>query len=76
MYIPDIADNLEIMTDDRVKDFVIINFAEYSKSTRGILCSKLSEETNLLNRFIFFVIKPDGVEKMLRWRNQVLLIMA
>ena len=53
MYIPDIADNLEIMTDDGVKDFVIINFAEYSKSTRGILCSKHSEETNLLNRFIF-----------------------
>ena len=37
-------DYLKILTGDEVKNFVIINFAEYFKSTREKLYSKLSEE--------------------------------
>ena len=29
MYVPKIGDYLKIMTDDEVKDFVVINFGEY-----------------------------------------------
>ena len=34
MYIPKIADYLKILTDDEGKDFIAINFTEYSKSTK------------------------------------------
>ena len=33
-YIPKIYDYLKILTDEKVKDFVAINFSEYCKSTR------------------------------------------
>ena len=39
LYIPKIDDYLEILTDDEVKDFVAINFNEYSKSIREKLYS-------------------------------------
>ena len=39
LYIPKIDDCLEILTDDEVKDFVAINFSEYSKSIREKLYS-------------------------------------
>ena len=32
MYIPKIDDYVEILTDEEVKDFVVINFSEYFKS--------------------------------------------
>ena len=32
LYIPKIGDYLEILTDEEVEDFVVINFIEYFKS--------------------------------------------
>ena len=34
LHIPKIDDYLEILTDEEVKDFVVINFSEYFKSIR------------------------------------------
>ena len=42
-YIPKIGDYLKILTDDKLKDFVVINFDEYFKFARENLYSKLSE---------------------------------
>ena len=68
--IPKIDDNLKILTDDEVKDFVAINFSEYVKSTIEKLYSKLSEEQNLrkvAQSFYIFLTTPNEVEKkMLR----------
>ena len=47
LYIPKIGDNLKILTDDEVKEILVINFDEYFKSSREKLYSKLSEEQNL-----------------------------
>ena len=44
LYIAKIDDYLKILTEEKVKDIVAINFSECFKSTREILCSKLSEE--------------------------------
>ena len=46
-YISKIEDNLNILIDDEVKDFVVINFDEYFKSMTEKLYSKLREEQNL-----------------------------
>ena len=43
LHIPKIGDYLKILTDDEVKDFVVINFVEYSKSMKEILYSNLYE---------------------------------
>ena len=45
--IPKIDDYLKIFADEEVKDFVLINFREYFKSTKEKLYSKLNEEQNL-----------------------------
>ena len=34
LYIPKVNDYLKILTDDEMKDFVVINFSENFKSTR------------------------------------------
>ena len=34
LYIPKVNDYLKILTDDEMKDFVVINFSESFKSTR------------------------------------------
>ena len=34
LHIPKIDDYLKILTDDEVKDFVVINFDEYFKSAK------------------------------------------
>ena len=44
LYIPKIDDYLKILTDDEVKDFVVINFGEYFKSMKEDLYPKLYEE--------------------------------
>ena len=49
LYIPKIDDYLKILTDEEVKDFVIITFNEYFKSTREKLISKLNEEQNQIS---------------------------
>ena len=43
LHIPKIGDYLKILTDDEVKDFVVINFVEYSKSMKEKLYSNLYE---------------------------------
>ena len=56
LYIPKTDDDLNILTDDELKDFAAINFSEYFKSTREKLFPKPSEEilAKLLNGFISF----------------------
>ena len=57
LYIPKIDHYLKILIDNKVKDFVAVNFSEYLKSTKEKLHSKLKEEQNLrkvVNCFIFF----------------------
>ena len=49
LYIPKIYDYLKNSTDDEVKDFIIINFGEYFKSTKEKLCSQLNEKQSLGN---------------------------
>ena len=44
LYIPKIGDYLKILTDDELKDFVVINFDEYFKSSKEKLYSKLNRE--------------------------------
>ena len=46
-YIPRIFDYLKILTDDEVKDFVVINFGEYFKSMKEKLYYKIYEEENI-----------------------------
>ena len=47
LYISKIDDYLRFLTDEKVKDFVAINFNEYFNSTKEKLCSKLNEEQNI-----------------------------
>ena len=66
LYIPKINIYLKILPHDEVKDFAVINFSEYFKSTREKLYSKLSEEQNLrkvTESFYVFLTTPDEVEK-------------
>ena len=66
LYIPQIDDYFEILTDQEVKDFVVINFSEYFKSTKQKLYSKLNEEQNLrkVTKLLYlFLTTPDEVEK-------------
>ena len=54
------------MIDNEVKDFVVMNFSEYFKSTRQKLYSKLNKEQNLrkVTKSLFiFLAAPDEVEK-------------
>ena len=58
LYISKVDDYLEILTDEEVKDFVVINFGEYFKSVR--------EEWNFKKfaKFVYiFLTAPDEVEK-------------
>ena len=66
LYIPKIRDYLKILTDDKVKDFVAINFGEYFKFIREKLYWKLSKEQNLskvAESLYIFLTRPDEVEK-------------
>ena len=49
MYIPRIDDNLKILTDEEVKDFLTICFCKYFK-----VLQKKKVLEKLLNRFISF----------------------
>ena len=51
LYIPKIDDYLKILPEDKVKDFIVINFGQYFKSTKQNLCTKLNEEQNLRKVF-------------------------
>ena len=61
-----VGDYLKIMTDPEVKDFVVINFAEYLKSTGEKLYPKVSEEQNLrkvAESNYIFLTTPNEVKK-------------
>ena len=69
LYIPEISDYLKFLTNDRVKDFLVINFREYFKSKIEKLCSKPSKQQNqkkIVKLFYSFLTAPDEVENMLR----------
>lgn len=55
---------LKILTDNKVKAFVIINFGKYFKSAREKLCSKLREKNlrKTAELFSSFPTTPDKVE--------------
>ena len=58
LYIPQIDDYLKILTSDKAKDSVAINFSEYFKA--------IMEEENLrklAKLLCFFLTTPDEVEK-------------
>ena len=66
LFIPKIDDYLKILTDEKVKDFVAINFTRYFKSTRENLHSKLSEEQNyrkVAKLLYIFLTTPVELEK-------------
>ena len=66
LYTPKIDDYLKILTDEEVKDFVVINFSEYFKSTREQLHSRLSEKESLrkmAESLYNFLTTLDEVEK-------------
>ena len=66
LYIPKIADDSKILTDEEVKNFVLINFCEYFKHTGEIFYPKLREEKHLrkaAESFCSFLTTPDEVEK-------------
>ena len=66
LYISNIDDYLKTLTDEKVKDFVAINFSEYFKSIR--------EEQNLrkvAKSFYIFLTTPVEVQTI---GNQILLI--
>ena len=65
LYMPKIADNPKIMTDEEVKDFVMINFGEYWKSAREAFILNQAKEKifkKLLNSFMFLTT-PDEVKR-------------
>ena len=69
LYIPEISDYLKFLTNDRVKDFLVINFREYFKSKIEKLCSKLSKQQNqkkIVKMLYIFLATPDEVENTLR----------
>ena len=52
LYIPTIDDYFEILTDNEVKNFIVINFNDFFKSTTEKLYSKLSDyNIDILNPF-------------------------
>ena len=77
LYIPKIGDNLNILTDDEVKDFVVVNFGEYFKSMTEKLYSKLREEQNLrkvVQSLYAFLTTSDEVEKYVEMKHSSFLI--
>ena len=65
-YILKIGDYLKILTDDKMKCFVVINFGKYFKPTKEKLYSKLSAEKNLrkyAEPLYIFIITPNELKK-------------
>ena len=58
-----------ILIDEELKDFVVINFSEYFKSTKEKLSSKLNKKENVrkVAKFVYISLKtPDEVENYLQ----------
>ena len=66
LYIPKTDVYWKTLVDNEVKDFSVVNFGEYFKSTRAKLYSKLFEEQNIrkvVQSLYIFLTTPDEVEK-------------
>ena len=69
LYISKIEDYLKILTDEKEKDFLAINFSEYFKSAKEKLYSKLNKEQNLrkvtklLNIFLTTIDEVENTPK-------------
>ena len=66
LYIPKIDDHLKILTDDNVKNFLVINLGEYFKSMKEKLYSELYEKQNIrkvTESLYIFLTTPNEVEK-------------
>ena len=64
LYIPKTDDNLKIVTNEQVKDFVGINFSEYFKSIR--------QEENIIKvakSCCIFLRTPDELKKYVQWTS-------
>ena len=58
LYIPKIDDDIKILTHEKMKDFVVINFSEYFKSIR-----KEQNLRKVAKSLYIFLTTPDEVEK-------------
>ena len=56
-------DYLKILSEDEVKDFVVIHFGQYFKFTKRKLCSKLNEDQNLRKVVEHFISFPQHLMK-------------
>ena len=54
LYIPKIDEYLEILTDEEVKDFAVINFSESIKEERNL--------RKVAKSFYLFLVTPDEVQ--------------
>ena len=66
LYILKIADYLKILTDEEIKNFVLIYVCEFFESTGEIFYSKLREEKQVRKVAVSlysFLTTPDEVEK-------------
>ena len=57
LHIPNIVDYLEILTDEEVKDFVVINFSGYFKSIK-----KKQNLRKVFKLLYIFLTPPDKIE--------------
>ena len=63
MYIPKIWDYLKTLTNDEVKDFAVINFGEYLKSSKKTCVLKLCKEPIVVESIYIFLTGHDEMEK-------------
>ena len=54
LYIPKVDEYLEILTDEEVKDFAVINFSESIKEERNL--------RKVAKSFYLFLVTPDEVQ--------------
>ena len=77
LYIPKVGDNLNVLIDYEVKDFVAINFGEYFRSMAKKLYSKPREEQNLrkvVESLYVFLTTSDEAEKYVEMKQSSFLI--
>lgn len=61
-YIPKVTEYLDILTDEKIKHFVVIDFDVRFKYRRKEQHSELNKNTNIESFYTFLTV-PDEVEK-------------